>query len=439
MLGKNFLPNGHWLTPGEQEYVIEAMLRYGILKYSNRFDLPLKSGGTTDIYVNIRDGRSNAEMNRIFARQFMNPIFRLNPARFSEVPDAVSCIAGIIQDKLDLPLVTIRKEAKEGRVSDAMMIGEMRRGDRIVCFDDVITDGASKVVPYRELTRRGAYLLPLVVMVDRQQGWKKYFEKNDIDWSVWSGMTLHHIRRYLIEKDIMQRCDPKMEEKNPLIVALDGKDWEEILPVMEKLRTTGCILKFNDLVLYEGIKNLCPDAQVYGRDMIDLKGHDISNTLKNIAKRLLQNPPWAVTVHASGGFEMIKAVVDMLKGTPTKVLAVTVLTSMDPHTCEEIYTRLPIEQVRAMAAIAHAAGAHGLVSSAHEVKELRNLYPSMTLVTPGIRSAGADVGDQARVETPEAAMANGSSHLVMGRQILTAANPVAEIKRLLAEELKISL
>jgi orotidine-5'-phosphate decarboxylase len=217
---------------------------------------------------------------------------------------------------------------------------------------------------------------------------------------VWSGMTLHHVRKYLVGRGIMERCKPEIEAKNPLIVALDGKEWREILPLLDLLRTTGCIFKVNDLLFWEGYKSLVPDLQVYGRVMVDLKGHDIPNTLGNISQRFAKNPPWAVTVHGSGQEEMIKKVVEAFKGTPTKVLVVTVLTSLDKKSCEEVYVRQPLDQVKKLAEIASRAGAHGLVSSPEEVGELKSLYPHMDLVPAGVRSPGADQGDQKRIGTP---------------------------------------
>ena len=132
---------------------------------------------------------------------------------------------------------------------------------------------------------------------------------------------------------------------------------------------------------------------------------------------------------------MIKTIVDTLRPVGTKVLVVTVLTSIDKETCEEIYTRMPADQVVKLAEIAHRAGAEGLVCSAEEVGDLRNKYPRMLLVTPGIRSVGEDAGDQERIGTPGQAIEDGSNYLVMGRQILGADNPVAEVRRLLSEEL----
>jgi len=429
----------HWLTLGEKASICEKLLRYNLLKWDNIRQLPLKSGGKTDIYINLRNARSKPEALMFLAQTFMNPIMRLQPNRFVEIPDSVSCLAGPLSIMTNTPYITIREEAKPGRVATAKTIGDCHPGEQVVMIDDVITDGASKIIPYRECVTMGLDVLPLVVLVDRQQGWRAKFQEKNISLKVWPGMTLHDVRRYLIENGLMQRCDPAMEEKNPVIVALDGKDWDDILPLLDILRTTGCIFKVNDLLFAEGINNLVPDLQVYGRVMADIKGHDIKNTLENIAKRILPHNPWAITVHGSGGKEMIEATVKALNGSKTKVLVVTVLTSINQATCEEIYIRLPIEEVRVLARIANDAGAHGLVCSPEEVGELREKYPNMTIVTPGVRSPGADAGDQKRIGTPAAAKEAGANHLVMGRQILGAADPVGEMLRVIRDELNIQI
>ena len=434
---RNF-EGSRWLAPWEQDEVIASLLASsaGLIRWDNSRSLSLKSGGKTDIYLNLREARSDPEMLILLAELYANPLWRLGMDRFAEVPDSVSCFAGPLSVLTRLPLVTLREEAKLGRVAKANVIGKMERGEELVIIDDVVTDGASKIAPVRACLAAGVNLGPLVVLVDREQGWRSRLNQEGLaGLQVWSGMTLHDVRRYLIEHGIMERCDKDVEAKNPLIVALDGKSWDDILPTVDRLRTTGCVLKVNDLLVWEGGRRLVRDLQVYGRVMVDIKGHDIPNTIANILARFSVNPPWAVTVHASGGEEMIASAVAAFKGTPTMVLAVTVLTSIDPKTCEEIYTRLPLDQVKVLAAIAAKAGAHGLVCSPEEAAELRRLYPNMKLVTPGIRSAGKDQGDQKRIGTPSGAIEAGASHLVMGRQILGADDPVLEVNRLLKEEL----
>ena len=428
-----------WLFPEEHRQVVQRLYDFGLLKISNKRDLPLKSGGYTDVYINLRDARNNPEAIRFIAELFAIPLNRIRPDRFVEIPDSVSCFAGPLAIETRIPYLTIREQAKLGRVADAKVIGNPVQHEYVVMIDDVVTDGASKEAPYQECINRDLDIDVLVVAVDRQQGWKKRFADKGIKMNVWPGMTLHDVRRQLIELGKMQRCDPAVEKNNPIILALDGKNWDEILPTIDRLRTTGCILKVNDLLVGEGIEHLLPNLSVYGRVMADLKGHDIPNTVANICKHLRSCPPWAVTIHASGGPKMITAAREALAGTETKILAVTVLTSLDPKTCEEIYTRQPINQVLKLAEIADSAGADGFVCSPQEADTLRRKYPNKLLVTAGIRSAGKNANDQERIATPRNAIENGANHLVIGRQILESPDPVAEVNRIVAEELGITL
>ena len=430
------LANMPWLTEWERIRTIDMLLRYELIEYDNARNLPLKKGGKTDIYINLRNGRNHPGALIEIAEIFANPLRRLCLERFGEIPDSVSCFAGLIAEATGLPYLTLRDKPKKGRVVKADMIGRINVGDRISLIDDVITDGASKIEPYRKCIASGGNIRPLVALVDRQQGWKELFEIEDIFMEVWPGMTLHDVRKHLIGNGLMQRCDPEVEAKNPIILALDGKSWDEVLPVIDELRTAGCILKVNDLMFREGIEKLIPNLEVYGRVMVDIKSHDIPNTIKNVGELLKARPPWAVTVHASGAEAMMHAMVARLRGTETKVLAVTVLTSIDEETCEEIYVRQPLDQVLKLAEIANRAGVHGFVCSPHEVPELKKLYPDKKYVTPGLQSKNMIPNDQKRVCTPAEAKALGSTEYVIGRQVFGARDPIAEV-RLLKEELQV--
>ena len=427
-----------WLTQPEQEEAIEVGLGAELFKWDNNRGLKLKSGGMTDIYFNMREMRNTPTAIDFFADVYANALRRLRVDRLIEVPEAVSPLAGVISVKTGLPIVTVREEAKEGRVVSGKLIGTLRYGDRVAIVDDVITDGASKVAAILAARAAGAKVAALVVTVDRQQGWKKKLDAAGLgDVPVWPAMTLHDVRKRLIAKGLMQRCDPKIEARNPIIFALDGKNWEEVLPLADQFRTKGVILKVNDLLWGVGFERLLPDLSVYGRVMADIKGHDIPNTITNIVARMKHCPPWALTVHATGGEAMLKAAVQTAAGTGTKILAVTVLTSIDQTTSEEVYTRLPLDEVMVLAEIANRAGVDGFVCSPQEVSHLATIYPGKLFVTPGVRSEGKDKGDQKRVDTPKGAMASGATHLVIGRQIMHAENPLAEHDRVMKDELGI--
>ncbi|HVU75823.1 MAG TPA: orotidine-5'-phosphate decarboxylase [Candidatus Paceibacterota bacterium] len=433
------LPQTPWLLPEEHEIVVRELLRFGLIKYDNARQLPLKSGGKTDVYINLRDMRNNAEATNFLAELYAFALNRLDLDRFVEVPEAVSGLAGALSITTGLPYLTIREQEKTARATNARVIGQYAFGDRVAIVDDVITDGGSKIEPYRMCKQLGLDVLGLVVLVDRQQGWRQHLANSGIQTGVWPGMTLHDVRKQLISIGLMQRCTPEAEAANPLILALDNMSWEQALGLLDPLRTTGCIFKVNDLVFDEGIQRLLPNLSVYGRAMVDLKLHEIPNTVANTCKRLRACPPWAVTVHASGGGEMIEAAIKTLAGTPTMVLAISVLTSIDKKTCDEVYHRLPLTQVRELLKVAFDAGAHGAVCSAHEVGEMFAEYPDKIFVVPGVRSPGADTGDQKRVGTPAQALFDGAKYIVGGRQFTEAADPVAEVHRVLTEELNITL
>jgi orotidine-5'-phosphate decarboxylase len=176
---------------------------------------------------------------------------------------------------------------------------------------------------------------------------------------------------------------------------------------------------------------------------LDLKLHDIPNTVAGAMKGVARLAPRLTTIHASGGLAMMKAAVESAReeaariGRPaTKVLAVTILTSIDQGAMAAIgYGGSVLDQVRRLAALAEEAGVDGLVCSPHEVESLRAMTrPQTVLVVPGIRPAWAEAGDQKRIMTPSQARARGADLLVIGRPITGAADPAAAARRI-AEEL----
>jgi orotidine-5'-phosphate decarboxylase len=156
---------------------------------------------------------------------------------------------------------------------------------------------------------------------------------------------------------------------------------------------------------------------------LDLKLHDIPNTVEKAVRALAHLEPAILTVHAAGGKAM-KAAATAAAPPATKVVAVTVLTSLDRDDLESIgIDRSPAAQVKRFAELAHEAGVDGIVCSGAEVAAARQAWPDGFFVVPGVRPAGFAVGDQKRVVTPREAAADGASVLVIGRPITEAPNP----------------
>lgn len=196
----NLIYGKQWLAPHEQLRVVDKLFRYGLIKVSPQADIPLKNGDKTDVYVSLRKARNNPEAIKFLAEIYEIPINAIgNIDRIIEVPWSITCITPLVSVACNIPYATIRDVPKPGRASDAEIVEEIQFGDNVVIIDDVITDGASKVAPYEMCLSKSATCLGIIVLVDRQQGWRKTFDKHGIPPYVYAGMTLDDVRSCLNE------------------------------------------------------------------------------------------------------------------------------------------------------------------------------------------------------------------------------------------------
>ena len=172
------------------------------------------------------------------------------------------------------------------------------------------------------------------------------------------------------------------------------------------------------------------------RVFLDLKYHDIPNTVGAAVSEAAKLGVSMLTVHAAGSGKMLRAAVEAAKSHPDLiVLAVTVLTSLDANDLEKVGVRGSVQDtVVRLATIALANGCQGIVASAREASTLRaELGHKFAIVTPGVRPAGTNAGDQVRIVTPAEAIAAGASHIVVGRPITEAADPAGEARAILSQ------
>ena len=234
-----------------------------------------------------------------------------------------------------------------------------------------------------------------------------------------------------------------------LIVALDVSSAAAAQKIVTALGDSVHIYKVGmQLYTAEGPQVL-RDLVSSGRQVfLDLKYHDIPNTVAAAVREAAQLGVSMLTVHASGGEKMLRAAAEAChlgasahahrsdaNRNPLQILAVTVLTSMDESDLHQTGVSGPLlDQVLRLASIAMGAGCAGIVSSAREVKPLRaKLGENFLVVTPGVRPAGADHGDQARVVTPAEAFRAGATHIVVGRPITAAKDPAAAARTIQQE------
>jgi len=222
-----------------------------------------------------------------------------------------------------------------------------------------------------------------------------------------------------------------------LIVALDDDDLVAAEGLARSLK--GAVDAFKvGLTLFaaHGPEALFEIGQ-HGRVFCDLKLHDIPTQVRGAAHSLASKGVWLTTVHASGGRAMVAAAVEGAgaAGSGTLVAAVTVLTSLDAAELDSLgVVGDPAMQVLRLATLAVGAGAQALVCSPQEVAAVRaEVGPGVLLVTPGVRPAGGERGDQSRVATPAAAVAAGADYLVVGRPITASSDPRTAAEAIRAE------
>ncbi len=221
--------------------------------------------------------------------------------------------------------------------------------------------------------------------------------------------------------------------KEKIIVALDTPNLKEAESILRSLSGQASWVKIGlQLFIAAG-----PDAVKMALDhrlrvFLDLKIHDIPNTARMAVRSALKLGVEMLTLHCLGGKAMMKASSEEAEGSRCRLLGVTLLTSMDEESASEVGVQTPVEHaVERLARLAVESGMGGVVASPLETRILKEKFPNLVIVTPGIRPLGSETGDQKRVLTPEAALKKGSDYLVVGRPVTSAPDPGAAFRNLL--------
>ena len=207
----------------------------------------------------------------------------------------------------------------------------------------------------------------------------------------------------------------------PIIVAVDETQLDSFKHIVDSLDSNLCMIKVGSVsfnaIGHEAIKYVASKGfEIF----LDLKLHDIPNTVKKSIEGLISLPISMMTIHTSGGLEMMKIAINAVKDTNIKIFGVTALTSLSDEDTDVIFKRTASDQVAAMLDLAQEAKIDGVVCSPHEL-DLVVARKSLLSITPGIRLSESE-DDQSRVMTPNDAISKGANHIVIGRPITNASN-----------------
>jgi orotidine-5'-phosphate decarboxylase len=228
-----------------------------------------------------------------------------------------------------------------------------------------------------------------------------------------------------------------------LIIALDVDTPTKALDLVKQLHSVAGMFKVGSQLFTAAGPQIVRDILAHdSKVFLDLKFHDIPHQVAGAARSAAELGVSLFTIHASGGGEMMQRAVESVnevaakRGTRAAVLAISVLTSIDATILAQIgVTSSPSESVLRLVKLAEASGVDGVVASPQEIEAIRKTVsrPEFLVVTPGIRPAANEAGDQKRVATPAAAIAAGASYLVVGRPITGAPDPLAAANNILDE------
>ncbi len=223
--------------------------------------------------------------------------------------------------------------------------------------------------------------------------------------------------------------------KSPIIVALDMES-ERALELAKKLNPQECKVKVGSQLFTADGPIIIEKLNELGFDIfLDLKFHDIPNTVKKAVEEVIKMGVWMLNVHSLGGKEMLRAAYEVVEKVPIKPLlvGVTVLTSLNDKALKEVGLGLNTEdQVLLLAELCQTEGLNGVVCSANELSILRKyLDKDFLLVTPGIRSRELEKDDQKRISTASEAISNGADYIVIGREISNEIDPSKKIRQIL--------
>lgn len=224
---------------------------------------------------------------------------------------------------------------------------------------------------------------------------------------------------------------------NKVIIALDTHDEQKALNLVKLLKHKVSIFKVGlELFCSQGPEIVKKINDQGCKVFLDLKFHDIPNTVAGAAKSALKAQPFMFDVHASGGREMMKKVRETVDNADVCqkpiILAITVLTSLDESDLNDInISKSPLEQVKTLALLTKEAGLDGVVASPKEITAIREAVgQDFIIVTPGVRPTWATAGDQKRIRTPAEALEAGASYIVVGRPVTAAPDPAEAIDKL---------
>lgn len=399
---------GKWLNGWEIDSTVNALTKYDV-------EIIEFDADDTNILLRLDKARQSPDAIGFLTDIYKNPVTRLRPDILVEANDSVSTIVPLLAREMNIPYLKFNTATGE---LDEEARGHSVTNKRAVIVTDIIENGESIMPVYRACKKRRLNIGPMVALLDMANGWRRDFEKFQVDMPVWSGMSIDDMRRCLIDHGYIDNYQVNGGEISPVIFSLEGKKWDNAMHVARSLRPMNCMYKVSDHVVEYSCADIVGYLGIYGPVIVDLNISHTPEVTGDICTRLKKYNPWAVTVNGFGGEKLTQVAVKSLRGADTKVLVNAVVPSLDKAELGLLFGTPQVDRlIDRIAESTNSADADGIICAPEHVLPVKKRYPKMLVVASDVHSLGVALPDDEEDKNVDA-LQRGASYVVLDMSAL---------------------
>ena len=412
---------GKWLNRWEIESTVDALTKYDV-------EIVEFNGEDGEILLRLDKARQSPDAIGFLTDIYKNPVTRLRPDLLVEANDSVSTIVPLLAREMGIPYLKFNTASGE---LDEEARGHSVTNKRAVIITDTIENAEAIMPVYRACKKRRLDIGPMIALLDMANGWRRNFDKFQVDMPVWPGMSIDDMRRSLMSQGYIER---PLEEGvvNPVIFSLEGKKWDHAMHVARSLQPLGCLYQVSDHVVEYSCADIVGYLGIYGPVIVDLNISHAPAVAGDICTRLKKYRPWAVTVDGFSGEKLTQVAVKSLRGSSTRVLVNALAPALDKAEMGLLHaTPKPERLIDRIAESTNRAQADGIVCAPEHVLAIKKRYPKMLVIAADARTTGSSL--PADEDDPNIdALRHGASYVVVDMSVLDSADVAARAREVLA-------
>jgi len=413
---------GKWLNRWEIESTVDALTKYDveIIGFNNE---------DGDIALRLDKARQSPDAIGFLTDIYKNPVTRLRPEILVEANDSVSTIVPLLAREMNIPYLKFNIATGE---LDEEARGHSVTNKRAVIVTDIIDNGEAIMPVYRACKKRRLDIGPMIALLDMGNGWRRDFEKFQVDMAVWPGMIIDDMRRSLVSQGYLDSCPTEDGALSPVIFSLEGKKWDHAMHLARSLRSLHCLFQVSDHMVEHSCADIVGYLGIYGPVIVDLNISHTPEVTGDICTRLKKYRPWAVTVDGFSGEKLTQVAVKSLRGSGARVLVNAIAPSLDKAEMGLLHgTPQPERLIDRIAESTNRAQADGIICAPEHVLAINKRYPNMLIIAADVRSSAITMPAQDEDSNIDA-LRHGANYVVVDMSVLENGDAVARAQEITA-------